>query len=58
MYLCHQERDHLLHHLLDQIVDLGVVLSLRGNTRQQLMAQRTLEDGPNGNRDTADRTPH
>lgn len=36
MYLGHQKSYHLLHHLLDEIVDLGMVLPLRGNKAQQL----------------------
>lgn len=39
MYLGHQKSYHLLHHLLDEIVDLGMVLPLRGNKAQQLKVQ-------------------
>lgn len=39
LYLGHQKSYHLLHHLLDEIVDLGMVLPLRGNKAQQLKVQ-------------------
>lgn len=38
-YLGHQKSYHLLHHLLDEIVDLGMVLPLRGKKAQQHKVQ-------------------
>lgn len=50
LYLGHQKSYHLLHHLLDEIVDLGMVLPLRGNkstaTENAACHLHTLQPSP------------
>lgn len=43
LYLGHQKSYHLLHHILDEIVDLGMVLPLQVKKAQQLKVQHITQ---------------